>query len=91
MGVDIDPAGRHQMALGVDIAPPRTQRAAHGADMGAVDGQIADMAGRAGAVDDGAVANDQVVHDTSPRRFFLSVSDCDPVGQARQAQCISAL
>ena len=62
MRVHVDPAGRHQQARGVDLAPSRTKFAADLDEALARDRQIAGERGLAGAIDDGAAANDDVVH-----------------------------
>ena len=70
MRVHVDPAGRDQQAVGVDVAPGRALLAAHGGDAAVGDRNVAREGCLAGAIDDGAAANDDVVHG--------SRSGCDP-------------
>ena len=60
--VDVDEAGRDQQAAGVDLAPALADVVAHRGDGVAVDGDVGLAARRAGAVDDGAAADHEIVH-----------------------------
>ena len=60
--VHVDPAGRDQQAVGVDLAPGRALLAADRGDPAVRDRHVAGERRLAGAVDDGAAANDDVVH-----------------------------
>ena len=65
VGVDVDEAGGEQVALGVDDAPCLGRRGAGGRDvrdLPVVDRHVAALRRGAGAVDDGCVADDQIVH-----------------------------
>ena len=62
MGVDIDPARRHQHPIGVDDPPSRAGFAADRGDPLAVDCNIAGECRSTSAVDDGAAADDDVMH-----------------------------
>jgi hypothetical protein len=62
VGVHVDPAWRHQLVPGVDLAPAAAGHLADGDDAAVVYGDVTGEARTAGAVDDGAVANDQIVH-----------------------------
>ncbi len=62
MGVHVDPAGRDQKAAGVDLAPGRTLFAADCDDAVARNRYVAGEGRLAGAVDDGAAANNDVMH-----------------------------
>ena len=62
MRVHVDPAGRDQKAGGVDLAPGRALFAADCDDAVARNRYVAGEGRLAGAVDDGAAANDDVVH-----------------------------
>ena len=62
MGVHVDPAGRDHEAGGVDVAPGRALLAADRRDAAARDRHVAGESRLAGAIDDGAAANDDVVH-----------------------------
>ena len=62
VGVQVDEAGGHDQALGVDF--PLSVAAVQPADLGdatVLDGDIADVAGRPGPVDDGTASDDDVV------------------------------
>jgi hypothetical protein len=62
MGVDIDPAGGDEEPVGGELAPRRPGLAADRGDDPAVDRDIAAEARPPGAVEDGAAADDDVVH-----------------------------
>ena len=64
MGVHVDPAGRDQKSVGVDVAPGRSLLAADGGNAAVLYGDVAGERRLAGAVDDGAAANDDVVHES---------------------------
>ena len=66
MRMDIDPAGRDQQTMRVDLALRRAGLAADLGDLGAVNRHVAGKACRAGTVEDGAAANDDVMHLASP-------------------------
>ena len=67
VGVDVDPTGRDEQP-GRRRPPPdrsrstRRRRRGHRGDVSVVDGDVADERRCAGPVDDGAVADDQIVH-----------------------------
>ena len=61
MGVQVDEAGRDDEALGVDFFLANALHFANGGDGTAVDGDVACDRRTAGAIDDGAVADDQVM------------------------------
>src|SRR5690606_18679304 len=61
VGVDVDEAGRDQQAVGVDGAAPDAVDPAHLGDDAAGDGHVRGAGLGAGAVDDGAAADDEVV------------------------------
>ena len=62
MGVHVDPARRDHQARGVDLALAGALLAADRGDAAAGDRHVARERRLAGAVDDGAAANDDVVH-----------------------------
>src|SRR5258708_40203310 len=62
MGVDVDPARGDELPVGLDLAPPRASLAADRGDLAAVDRDVAGEAGLAGAVENGAPANHDVMH-----------------------------
>jgi hypothetical protein len=62
MGVDIDPAGRDQQAAGVDFAPPGASLTSNRGDFAASDCDIAIKRRRSRAVNDFAIANDEIIH-----------------------------
>ena len=64
MRVHVDPAGRDQKPGRVDLAPAGTELAADRGDPLAGDRHVAGEGRLAGAVDDGAAANDDVVHES---------------------------
>ncbi|MBA7468283.1 hypothetical protein ES707_03526 [subsurface metagenome] len=66
MGVHVDPAGGHHQAGGIDVAFGGAELAADRCDLAAFDGDVASEGGFARAVDDGAAANDDVVHASLP-------------------------
>src|SRR5579871_4358547 len=66
MGVHVDPAGRHHQAIGVDLALGGPQLAADSGDLAVSDGDITAEGGLAGAVDDRAATNNDVVHANLP-------------------------
>ena len=78
VGVDVDEARRDQPAGGVDLAA--SERAGAGGldrcDHAVVDDHIAVASRRTGAVDDVAVADDQVMHCRSPPRVWLRTWRC---------------
>ena len=59
--VDVDEPRRHDLALGIELARAAILDRADGGDAVAVDRDVADPAGRARAVDDETVANDEIV------------------------------
>ena len=61
--VHVDPAGRDQKPCGVDLPPGGTELAADRGDPVAFDGHITRECRFAGAVDDGAAANNDVMHE----------------------------
>ena len=61
MGVHIDPARRDHKARGIDLALAGTLLAADRGNTAAVHGDVAGKARFAGAIDNGAAANDDVV------------------------------
>ncbi len=62
VGVDVDEAGRDEEAARVDLILAGRCDLADGGDDAVVDGDIALEGRRAGAIDNGAVADDEVVH-----------------------------
>src|SRR5262249_51493177 len=62
VGVHVDPPGRHQETVSVDLAPPGPLLAPDPDDARPRDGYVSGERRLAGAVDDGAAANDDVVH-----------------------------
>ena len=60
--VHVDPARGDQPAVGLDLALARTGLAADLDDLVAGEGDVAGEGRCAGAIDDGAAANDDVVH-----------------------------
>src|SRR5262249_48899432 len=62
MGMHVDPARRDEQAIGIDLAPRRSLLAAHGSNAIVLDRDIAAERRLAGPIDDGAAANDDVVH-----------------------------
>ena len=64
MGVHVDPAGRDEQAVGVDFAPRRALLAADCGDAAAVDRDVSGERRLTGPIDDGAAANDDVVHES---------------------------
>ena len=73
MGVDIDPAGRDQQAVRVDLALRRPGLAADRGDPAAIDRNVAGKGFAPGAVDDGAAANDDVVHGFRPEHAVAAL------------------
>src|SRR5580704_12140650 len=65
MGVHVDPARRDHQASGVDLALAGAKLAADRGDAAAGNRHVARERRLAGAVDDGAAANDDVVHGMS--------------------------
>ena len=74
MRVDIDPAGGDEEAVGVDLAPARPGLAADLRQAVAIDRHIAGDRVGASAVEDGAAANDDIVHLVSPAIPLQSMS-----------------
>ena len=69
VGVDVDPTGGDQASVGVDLPPTGTEVAPHLGDAITVDGDVDPLASLGpGAVDQVAVADDEVVHRGSPVR-----------------------
>ncbi len=68
VGVDVDPAGCHQVSLGVDLAPGGAHVCSHRADAIAVDRDVALARRRARAVDEQASPDHQIVHRVSSQR-----------------------
>src|SRR5712672_497496 len=66
MGVHVDPAGRHHQPAGIDLSPGRSLLPADGGDPAFCDGNVAAEGGLAGAIDDRAATNDDVVHANLP-------------------------
>ena len=62
MGVDVDPAGRDEQPLGVDLVAGFARRPVRRGDPVAVDRDVTGAGRGAGAVDEGAVADDEIVH-----------------------------
>ena len=62
VGVHVHPTWGDERAVGVDFALARAGLAAHLRDERAIDGDVARAARCATAVNEGAVANDDVVH-----------------------------
>src|SRR5262249_48092916 len=62
MGMRVDPARRHEKPVGIDLALGQTLLAANACYPSIAYGDIAGECGLAGAVDNGAAANDDVVH-----------------------------
>ena len=61
--VHVDPAGRDQKPRGVDLPPGRSEPAADRGDPVAFDGHVTRKCRFAGAVDNVAAANNDVVHE----------------------------
>ena len=61
MGVDVDPAGRHQRALRINLAGCRACDLAHFGDPVILDGDVAGEGRLARAVGNGAAADDEIV------------------------------
>src|SRR4051812_23322925 len=86
MGMRIDPAGRDQQSVRADFAPARPRLAADLADAVAVDGEVTGEAWTAGAVDDGAAADDGVMHHALPSFWtFLPAAIERPASHRGQA------
>ncbi len=62
MGVHVDPARRDQKARGIDLALAGALLAANRSNAAAGDGDVAGKRRFAGAVDDAAAADDDIVH-----------------------------
>ena len=60
--MDVDEAGRHDPTVGIDGVSPGGDVARDGGDAPAVDGDVGRAPVGAGAVDDLAAADDEVVH-----------------------------
>ena len=90
MGVHVDPAGRHQQAVGVDLAPGRALLAADRGDPAVRDRHVAGEARLAGAIDDGAAANDDVVHGSRSLEIATTMMR-PPEGDAtaRRRKCVN--
>ena len=82
--VHIDPAGRDQHAVGGDVALRGAGLAADLGDAVAVDRDVAGEGRLAGAVDDGAAADDGIVHE----RLLLEFPCVEerPAGRAGQGR-----
>ena len=65
VGVDVDPAGGDELAGGVDLALAGAHVVADGGDAVAVDADVGGELGHAGAVEDAAVADGDLVHGVS--------------------------
>src|SRR6185312_17123492 len=78
----VDPAGRHQQAGCIDLAPSRAKFAADLDEALARDRQIAGERRLAGTIDDGAAANDDVVH-----RSLLKLGKKNDAPSASAMQC----
>ena len=88
--VHIDPAGRDQHAVGFDVALRGAGLAADLDDAIAVDRDIAGEGRLAGAVDNGAAANDGVVHGgLSPWRSGRKRETSLVARRSREAACAS--
>ena len=61
MGVDIDPAGGNDLAIRIDFARGIAAHGADGGDQPVLDGNVAGKARGTGAVNDRAIADDQVI------------------------------
>ena len=61
MGVHIDPAGGDDLARSVDLIRGIAVNLTNRGDQPVLDGEITGKARRARAIDDGTVANDQIV------------------------------
>src|ERR1700760_1117397 len=66
MRVYVDPPGRHHQPRGIDLAPRGPLLAADSRDPAIRNGNIAAECGLAGAIDDRASANDDIVHANLP-------------------------
>ena len=62
MRVHVDPAGRDQKPIGVDVAPRRSLLAADPNDPAARNRNVAGEGRLSAAIDNGATANDDIVH-----------------------------
>src|SRR5229473_222649 len=62
MGVDINPARRYQQAASVDFAPTSASLAADCYDFAVFNSNVAVERWRSRAIDDFAIANDEVIH-----------------------------
>ncbi len=78
MRMRIHPAGRDQKPVGVDLAPRRPLFAADAGDAPAGDGDVAGKGLGAGAVDDRAAADDDIVHGRFPVCVLLCRSGVAP-------------
>src|SRR5262252_6190089 len=82
MRVHVDPAGRHQQTRGVDLAPSRTLLASNACDTLSRDCHVAGKRRLAGTIDNGAAANDDVVHRSfleswKPKMMHLPQTRCN--------------
>ncbi len=66
VGVDVDEARGHHAAVGIDLASRLSVDLTDGNDALAIYGDVARPCRGASAVDDGGVADDEIVHDRSP-------------------------
>ncbi len=62
MGMHVHPAWRHQAAIGLHFPAAGAGLAAHLGQAVAVDGDVAGEGGGAGTIDNGAAADDQIMH-----------------------------
>src|ERR1700716_769795 len=82
MRVHVDPARRNHQPRGIDLAPGRSLLSADPGDPAFGNGNVAAECGLAGAIDDCAATNNDVVHailpgvaPLKPRRDFLSLDE----------------
>jgi hypothetical protein len=62
----VDPAGRHHQPIGIDLALGRSLLAADRGDLAVRNSNVAAECGLAGAIDDRAATNNDVVHANLP-------------------------
>ena len=91
VGMDVDPARGHDRPVGIDLSVRRARLAAHLGDHAVVDGEVAGEAVGAGAVDDRAVADDEVMgHGVSFRNGASRLQRGRIPGQEREPRCAAA-
>src|SRR5262249_28532770 len=88
VGMHIDPAGGDDLAFGIDVAVCRTGFAADFGYPVAVDGDITSEGLLAGAINDGAAADDGVVHGRSLLGSSWRRAETRRAGRSRESRAL---